>query len=82
MRMSFPDCKVHGANMGPIWGQQDPGEPHVGPMNLAIWEAINSGWLLTIIGAAVFTIIYITPQQVCAQFMTCPVCFYCFSEAI
>ena len=28
----YPDSKVHGANMGPIWG------PHVGPMNFAIWE--------------------------------------------
>ena len=33
-----PDSKVHGANMGPIWGQQDPGGPHVGPMNFAIWD--------------------------------------------
>ena len=33
-----PDSKVHGANMGPIWGRQDPGGPHVGPMNLVIWE--------------------------------------------
>ena len=24
---------VHGANMGPTWGGQDPGGPHVGPMN-------------------------------------------------
>ena len=32
-----PDSKVHGANMGPIWGRQDPGGPHVGPMNIAIW---------------------------------------------
>ena len=31
-----PDNKVHGANMGPNWGQQDPGGPHVGHMNLAI----------------------------------------------
>ena len=23
--------------MGPIWGRQDPGGPHAGPMNLAIW---------------------------------------------
>ena len=23
--------------MGPIWGRQGPGGPHVGPMNLAIW---------------------------------------------
>ena len=28
------DNKVHGANMGPIWGWQDPGGPHVGPTNL------------------------------------------------
>ena len=33
-----PDTKVHGANMGPIWGRQDPGGPHVGPMNLDVWE--------------------------------------------
>ena len=33
-----PDSKVHGANTGPIWGRQDPGGPHVGPMNLAIWD--------------------------------------------
>ena len=32
----FPDSKVHGANMRPIWGRLDPGGPHVGPMNLAI----------------------------------------------
>ena len=34
---AYPDSKVHGANMGPIWGQQDSGGPHVGPMNFAIW---------------------------------------------
>ena len=34
---NHPDSKVHGANMGPIWGRQDPGGPHVGPMNFAIW---------------------------------------------
>ena len=33
-----PDSKVHEVNMGPNWGRQDPGGPHVGPMNLAIWE--------------------------------------------
>ena len=32
-----PDSKVHEANMGPIWGRQDPGGPQVGPMNFAIW---------------------------------------------
>ena len=37
----IPDSKVHGANMGPIWGRQDPGGPHVGPMNFAIWDALR-----------------------------------------
>ena len=32
------DSKVHGANMGPIWGRQDPGGPLVGPINFAIWR--------------------------------------------
>ena len=36
--LNNPNSKVHGANMGPIWGRQDPGGPHVGPMNFAIWE--------------------------------------------
>ena len=30
---NVPDSKVRGANMGPTWGRQDPGEPHVGPMH-------------------------------------------------
>ena len=33
---TLPDSKVHEAYMGPIWGRQDSGGPHVGPMNLAI----------------------------------------------
>ena len=32
----LPDSKVHWANMGPIWGRQDPGGLHVGPMNFAV----------------------------------------------
>ena len=38
---SNPDSKVPGANVGPIWGRQDPGGPHVGPMNFAIWEPMT-----------------------------------------
>ena len=38
--MKNPDSKVHGANMGPIWSRQDPGGPHVGPMNFAIWDGL------------------------------------------
>ena len=26
--------------MGPIWGWRDPGKPHVGPMNFAIWAIL------------------------------------------
>ena len=40
--MGKPDSKVHGANMGPIWGWHDPDGPHVGPMNLAFWEYNSS----------------------------------------
>ena len=36
-----PDSKVHGANMGPIWGRQDTDGPHVGPTNFAIWEGFK-----------------------------------------
>ena len=36
------DSKVHGANMGPIWDREDPGGPHVGPMNFAIWDYSTS----------------------------------------
>ena len=28
------DRKVHGASMGPIWGQQDPGGPMLAPWTL------------------------------------------------
>ena len=33
----FPDGQVYGANMGPTWGRQDLGGPHVDPMDHAIW---------------------------------------------
>ena len=38
---TYPDSKVHGANMAPIWGRQDPGGPRVGPMNFAIWVLLD-----------------------------------------
>ena len=34
--LSLPDSKYHGANMGPIWGRQDPCGPHVGSTKFAI----------------------------------------------
>ena len=33
---TYPDSKVHGANMGPTWVLSAPDGPHDGPMNLAI----------------------------------------------
>ena len=41
----LPDSKVHGSSMGPIWGRKNPGGPHVGPMNFAIWDYVNQCWV-------------------------------------
>ena len=56
-----PDSKVHGANMGPIWGRQDPGGPHVGPMNFVIWD-VKFRWYIKI-----YTF-RITVSRLCAIF--------------
>ena len=47
---AIPDSNVHGASMGPIWGRQDPGGPHVGAMNFAIWD-VNYFYPLCIISS-------------------------------
>ena len=53
MVQAFPDSKVHGANIEPIWGRQDPGRHHVGPMNFAIWVVkANSREKISIIKTA------------------------------
>ena len=56
-RVIYLDSKVHGANMGPIWGRQDPGGPHDGPMNFAIWVAIPSAekWIVFSKTVRIFT---------------------------
>ena len=38
LQEDIPDSKVHGANMGPIWGRQDPGGPQAGHVNFAAWD--------------------------------------------
>ena len=38
----IPDSKVHGANIGPTWGRQDPVGPYVGHVNLANWDVFKS----------------------------------------
>ena len=60
-----PDSKVPGANMGPIWGRQDPDGPHVGPRKFAIWE-------YTPHGAPAMAI-----QDVICELIILPT-FYCF----
>ena len=42
----YPDSKVPGANVGPIWSWQDPNGPHIGPMNFAIWVLLRGMGLL------------------------------------
>ena len=39
---SIRDSKLLGANMGPVWGRQDPVGPHVGPMNFALWDDVRN----------------------------------------
>ena len=41
-----PDIKVREAYMGPTWGRQDQGGPHVNPMNLAI--CVYSLWSMNV----------------------------------
>ena len=36
-----PDSKVHGAYMGPIWGQQAHDGLHVDPVNFVMWGTID-----------------------------------------
>ena len=58
----IPDSMVHGANMGPIWGWQDPGGPRVALRNLAIWDVYL--WLCAhvsgIIALGTITLVAIT----------------------
>ena len=41
-RYVYHESKIHGANLGHIWGRRVPCGPHVCPMNFAIWV-----WLCT-----------------------------------
>ena len=59
------DSKAREANMGPIWGRQDPGGPHVGPMNFAIWDDMfhNYTWYFCTYGVMPYT-------QICGHYLT------------
>ena len=60
-RRVLPGGKVHGANMGPIWGRQDPGGPMLAPWTLLFglifaFEAMGgiSNWMVECRNAVVF----------------------------
>ena len=57
--------------MGPIWGQQDPGGPHVGPMNLAIWGTYDKETLSILLalceGNPLVDFTYCTKNQQCVS---------------
>ena len=66
----YPDSKVYGAHIGPIWGRQDPGGPHVGPMKLAIW--VDSGRPSTLTSqrvTGIFVINDMCPWDICVQIL-------------
>ena len=46
-----PDNKVHGASMGHIWVLSTPCGPHVGLMNLAIWDLTGNVMTLSVLGS-------------------------------
>ena len=45
--VNYPESKVREAYMGPTCGRQDPGGPHVGPINLAIRVHWTVVWLVS-----------------------------------
>ena len=57
---NYPDSKVHGANMRPIWVLSAPDGPHVGPMNFAIrvdtWYPIKIWTALAMWYAAMYQV--------------------------
>ena len=66
---SIPNSKVHVANMGPIWGRQDPGGPHVGPTNFAMWDTspLNNAKRSILAGVLVRIISYHFFQSMLSQ---------------
>ena len=55
-----PDSKMHGANMGPIWGRQEPAGPHVGPMTFAIWGYFMPTYCIYVRYIHIYIYVYIS----------------------
>ena len=77
ININFPNSKVHGAN---IWGRQDPGGHHIGPMNFASW--VNKHWILPdsyrlqLSGSRLYNVGFIGPisAQQCLHNKRCYLC--------
>ena len=67
MRKAYPNSKVPGANMWPIRGLQDPGGPHVGPMNFAIWITYIHFTFFSSFSRPVADAVDHTQQQLCVE---------------
>ena len=72
--IDYPDSKIHGANLGPIWGRKDPGGAHVGPMNFAIWvvyhqlsECIKNPFTFVMLSHIIFIILLNHDINMCLQ---------------
>ena len=72
----FPDSKVHGANMGPSWGRQDPGGPHDGHMNLTNWDLLDCSGVILQLCRAQCLICSVSVPSVTSQSI-----LYCFIES-
>ena len=61
-------AKFMGPTGGPSGGRQDPGEPHVGPMNFGIWEYHANRRLIEITATMTFfNLLYGTQYLLCKQ---------------
>ena len=56
--------------MGPIWGRQDPGGPHVGPMNFAIWGIKTISFLLRTQPHNIFIVIVLLVMNINNEIQT------------
>ena len=76
MTISIPDSKVHGANMGPIWGRQDPGGPMLAPWTLLYTtydkRTINRSWSSRMVDSNWLWCIRVEKLYKMQMYLTCP----------
>ena len=63
-RLYIPDSKVHEAYMGPTWGWQDPGGPHVAPwILLSGYTRVYRIWQYTVLSIKIIESKIIREEQ-------------------